>query len=217
MNETGHSANFQPFWKAGILYRRFFKTLIDRVLATVAIVILSPVIVLLAIAVRFLLGHPVLFRQKRIGLNDWPFMFLKFRTMTGEKDSNGKLLPDERRLTPFGNFLRSSSLDELPQLWNVVKGDMSLIGPRPLLPQYLERYSAFQRRRHEVKPGITGWAQTHGRNDTTWDLRLKQDVWYVDNVSPAVDLRILGLTLLKVFKREGISQGGHATMPEFRG
>ncbi len=199
------------------MYRRFFKTFIDRLLAIGGLLVLLPVICLLAVAVRLLLGRPVLFRQKRIGLNDRPFIFLKFRTMTDETDSEGKLLSDEQRLTSFGRFLRSSSLDEFPQLWNVVQGDMSLIGPRPLLPQYLERYSAFQRRRHEVKPGITGWAQTHGRNDTTWERRLKLDVWYVENLSPLVDLKILALTLLKVFKREGISQGGHATMPEFRG
>jgi sugar transferase EpsL len=202
---------------SGGLYRQFFKPFVDRLCAGAGIVVLSPIIGLVALGVRFLLGRPVLFRQVRPGLNGESFVFLKFRTMTDAKDPQGKLLPDNRRLTPFGRFLRSSSLDELPQLWNVVTGKMSLIGPRPLLPQYLARYSAFQRRRHEVQPGITGWAQTHGRNSITWERKFELDVWYVDNISFLVDLRILGLTLLKVFKREGISQGGHSTMPEFRG
>jgi sugar transferase EpsL len=199
------------------LYRRFFKAAIDRIVASAAAVVLSPLIFALAIVIRSRLGQPVLFRQTRIGLNEQSFEFLKFRTMTDERDELGELLPDERRLTSLGHFLRSTSLDELPQLWNVIRGEMSLIGPRPLLPQYLPRYSAFQRRRHEVKPGITGWAQIHGRNDISWERRFKLDVWYVENWSFSVDLRILMLTLLKVFKREGISQGGHATMPEFRG
>ena len=191
--------------------------MVDRVGAAIALVLLSPVISVVALGVRFLLGTPVLFRQLRPGLHGESFEFLKFRTMTDAKNPQGELLPDNQRLTPFGRFLRASSLDELPQLWNVVTGKMSLIGPRPLLPQYLPRYSAFQRRRHEVRPGITGWAQTHGRNSITWQRKFELDVWYVDNLSLLVDLKILGLTLLKVFKREGISQGGHATMPEFRG
>jgi len=199
------------------LYRRFFKTCIDRLAASIGLLAVSPILLALALLIRFRLGTPVLFRQERIGLNDIPFTFVKFRTMTDERDPDGKLLPDLQRLTPFGQFLRSSSLDELPQLWNVVRGEMSLVGPRPLLPQYLARYSAFQRRRHEVKPGITGWAQIHGRNDVSWEHRFERDVWYVDNRSFPVDLKILLLTMMKVFRREGISRGGHATMPEFRG
>ena len=199
------------------MYRRFFKTPIDWLLAVVGLLVLSPVILGLAIAVRILLGHPVLFRQKRIGLNDRPFLFVKFRSMTDHKDSSGKLLPDEQRLTPFGSFLRSSSLDELPQLWNVIKGDMSLIGPRPLLPQYLERYSAFQRRRHEVKPGITGLAQVKGRNTLAWDDKFQLDVQYVDNCSARLDAEIFVRTLLSIVKREGISQAGQATAAEFMG
>lgn len=199
------------------MYRRFFKAPVDWMLAAVGLLVLSPVILMLAIAVRILLGHPVLFRQKRIGLNDRPFLFVKFRSMTDQKDSSGKLLPDEQRLTPFGRFLRSSSLDELPQLWNVVKGDMSLIGPRPLLPQYLERYSAFQRRRHEVKPGITGLAQVKGRNALAWDDKFQLDVQYVDNCSARLDAEIFARTLLSIVKREGISQAGQATAAEFMG
>ena len=199
------------------MYRRFFKTCIDRLAASIGLLAVSPILLALALLIRFRLGTPVLFRQERIGLNDIPFTFVKFRTMTDERDPDGKLLPDLQRLTPFGQFLRSSSLDELPQLWNVVRGEMSLVGPRPLLPQYLARYSAFQRRRHEVKPGITGWAQIHGRNDVSWEHRFERDVWYVDNRSFPVDLKILLLTMMKVFRREGISRGGHATMPEFRG
>jgi lipopolysaccharide/colanic/teichoic acid biosynthesis glycosyltransferase len=199
------------------LYRRFLKSLIDRIAAAIALIALSPLMAIVAVLVGFRLGRPVLFRQKRIGVFDKPFTFLKFRTMTEEYGADGFLLPDESRLTSLGRFLRSSSLDELPQLWNILRGDMSLIGPRPLLPEYLPRYSPSQRRRHEMKPGITGWAQINGRNNTTWERRLEHDVWYVDHCSFAFDLKILTLTLLTVFKREGISQGGHATMPEFRG
>jgi sugar transferase EpsL len=199
------------------LYRRFFKTIADRLLAAVGLALLSPVVLLLAILIRLRLGRPVLFRQVRIGLRDKPFAFLKFRTMTDEKDSQGKLLPDHQRLTRLGHFLRGSSLDELPQLWNVVKGDMSLIGPRPLLPEYLSRYSAVQRRRHEVKPGITGLAQVKGRNSISWEDKFDLDVQYVDRCSAGFDLRILLMTLISVVRREGISQAGHATMPEFMG
>jgi lipopolysaccharide/colanic/teichoic acid biosynthesis glycosyltransferase len=189
----------------------------DRILALAGLVILLPVTVLLAILIRFRLGSPVVFRQERIGLNDRPFVFLKFRTMTQAYDSEGVLLPDENRLTPFGRFLRSRSLDELPQLWNVLRGEMSVIGPRPLLPEYLPRYSTFQRRRHEVKPGITGWAQVNGRNTLTWPQKFALDVWYVDHCSLILDLKILALTALKVVRREGISQQGHATAPVFQG
>lgn len=163
------------------------------------------------------MGTPVVFRQTRIGLNNEPFLFMKFRTMTGERGCDGKLLPDELRLTPFGQFLRSSSLDELPQLWNVVRGDMSLIGPRPLLPEYLPRYSAFQRRRHDAAPGITGWAQVKGRNELSWNEKFRLDVWYVEHRSLQLDLRILWMTVLAVAGKKGISQKGQATMTAFLG
>jgi lipopolysaccharide/colanic/teichoic acid biosynthesis glycosyltransferase len=161
------------------------------------------------------MGKPVLFRQLRIGHREKVFTFLKFRTMTDVRDQTGKLLADEQRLTALGRFLRRTSLDELPQLWNVLKGDMSLVGPRPLLPEYLPRYTAFQRRRHEVKPGITGWAQVNGRNALTWEQKFELDVWYVDNCSIKLDLEILWLTLVKVIRREGINAIGSATMPEY--
>lgn len=200
-----------------MLYRRFFKPALDRLLAAIGLIALSPVIVILAIVIAFRLGRPILFRQTRIGLNDRPFVFLKFRTMTGERDAAGQLLPDSRRLTSLGRFLRASSLDELPQLWNVLNGDMSLIGPRPLLPQYLPRYSPVQRRRHEVRPGITGLAQTMGRNSISWEKKFELDVQYVDGAGFAMDLRIAFHTLVAVLRRRGISQPGYATMPEFLG
>jgi sugar transferase EpsL len=200
-----------------MLYRRFFKNISDRLSAAVGLALLSPVVCLLALLIRLRLGRPVLFRQLRIGLRDKPFAFLKFRTMTDERDVNGSLLPDDRRLTHFGQFLRASSLDELPQLWNVVKGDMSLIGPRPLLPQYVPRYTAEQRRRHEVKPGITGLAQVKGRNSLTWEEKFALDVWYVDHCSLRLDVEIISMTVISVLRREGISRAGHATMPEFQG
>jgi lipopolysaccharide/colanic/teichoic acid biosynthesis glycosyltransferase len=180
-------------------------------------VILSPIVFALACVIRARLGKPVLFRQTRIGYAERPFTFLKFRTMTDARDSRGSLLPDAERLTALGRFLRTSSLDELPQLWNVLIGEMSLVGPRPLLPQYLTRYNTRQRRRHEAKPGITGWAQVHGRNALTWEEKFDFDVWYVEHSSLWLDVKILALTLLKVFRRDGISQQGHATMPEFTG
>ena len=193
------------------------KNIIDRSLAGIGLLILSPVILALACLIQMRLGKPVLFRQTRIGHGDKPFTFLKFRTMTDARDSRGILLPDEPRLTALGRFLRASSLDELPQLWNVLKGNMSLVGPRPLLPEYLARYNTHQRRRHEVKPGITGWAQVNGRNALTWEEKFDLDVWYVDHCSLWLDVKILWLTLLKVLHRDGISHDGHATMPEFMG
>lgn len=193
------------------------KNIIDRSIAAVGLLILSPIIFALACLIRMRLGKPVLFRQTRIGHRDRRFTFLKFRTMTDARDSVGMPLPDEQRLTALGRFLRGSSLDELPQMWNVLKGDMSLVGPRPLLPEYLSRYNAHQRRRHEVKPGITGWAQINGRNALPWGQRFDLDVWYVDHSTLALDTKILWRTLLKVMRREGISQQGHATMPEFTG
>ncbi len=194
-----------------------FKNLIDRSLAALGLIVLSPLVLALAWLILIRLGKPVLFRQIRIGRGEKPFTFLKFRTMTDACDSRGILLPDEQRLSAFGLLLRSSSVDELPQLWNVLKGDMSMVGPRPLLPEYVARYNAHQRRRHEVKPGITGWAQINGRNALTWEKKFDLDVWYVDHRSLWLDIKIFWLTLLKVWQRDGISQEGHATMQEFMG
>ena len=200
-----------------MLYRRIFKPVADWVLAAITLVILLPVMCTLAMAIRLRMGSPVVFRQIRIGLNDQPFGFLKFRTMTQQRDGEGRLLPDEQRLTAFGRLLRSSSLDEFPQLWNVLRGEMSLIGPRPLLPEYVPRYSPVQRRRHEVKPGITGWAQVKGRNSISWQQKFQLDVWYVDHCSLALDLSILLMTFAAVVARKGISRDGHATAPPFLG
>ena len=177
----------------------------------------SPLLVLLAVLIKLNMGSPVLFRQKRPGLHAVPFEMIKFRTMRNAGDAEGKLLDDAQRLTSLGQFLRTSSLDELPELWNVLKGDMSLVGPRPLLMEYLPLYSARQARRHEVRPGITGWAQVNGRNALSWAEKFDHDVWYVENQSFMVDLKILWLTVAAVFGRKGISSDGHATMPPFRG
>lgn len=193
------------------------KRFIDFCLTTVGLILISPLMLLLALLVRSRLGSPVLFRQYRPGLHGRPFIMFKFRTMTDNRDSSGTLFPDAKRMTPFGCFLRSSSLDELPELFNVLIGDMSLVGPRPLLMEYLPLYSVEQARRHEVKPGITGWAQVNGRNAITWEEKFRLDVWYVDNQSFLLDLRILWMTVRKVFKREGISQEGQATMEKFAG
>lgn len=193
------------------------KRLLDVVLSAAAIVIVTPVALLVALAVRFSLGSPVLFVQKRPGQYERPFLMYKFRTMLHAKDENGELLEDRERLTRLGRFLRSTSLDELPELWNVLKGDMSLVGPRPLLMEYLPLYSARQRRRHEVRPGITGLAQVSGRNALGWEDRLEIDVWYVENRTLWLDLKILLLTFWKVIKREGISAKGEATMSRFTG
>ncbi|MGF1936154.1 MAG: sugar transferase [Nostoc sp. ChiQUE02] len=198
---------------------RLIKSILDRFVAVIALLVLSPVILIIAIAIYFRMGYPVLFTQPRPGKNARIFNFYKFRTMTDERDAKGNLLPDEKRLTPFGEFLRQTSLDELPQLWNVLKGDMSLVGPRPLLVQYLDRYSLEQARRHNVKPGITGWAQINGRRllDGCWEEKFRLDIWYIDNWNLWLDLKILILTLFKVFKKENISQEGYATGEEFQG
>jgi len=198
-------------------YSGIVKRGIDCTGAVVALVVLSPLLVLIAMVSWLGLSSPILFRQQRPGLHGKPFTLYKFRTMTDARDTEGNLLPDADRLTAFGRFLRRTSLDELPELINVLKGDMSLVGPRPLLMQYLDRYTPEQARRHEVRPGITGWAQVNGRNAVSWEEKFRLDVWYVDNVSLWLDLKILFLTVWKVLKREGISQGGHATMPEFIG
>ena len=193
------------------------KRLLDFVVALLALVLLSPLLFLLAVWIRLTMGSPVLFRQTRPGLHGRPFTMYKFRTMTDARDAEGNLLPDDQRLTRFGRFLRSTSLDELPELINVLKGEMSLVGPRPLLMKYLDRYTPEQFRRHEVKPGITGWAQVNGRNAISWEEKFKLDVWYVDNWDLWLDLKILLMTLVKVFRREGIIHGSQATMPECRG
>lgn len=189
----------------------------DFITALCLLILFSPIMLVVAFLVSRKLGSPVLFSQVRPGLYDKPFRMIKFRTMTDTRDVNGELLPDSVRLTSFGKFLRASSLDELPELWNVLKGDMSLVGPRPLLVEYLLLYTPEQSRRHEVRPGITGWAQINGRNAITWEEKFKLDVWYVDNQSFWLDLKILFLTLKKVFVREGISAEGEATMPKFTG
>ena len=193
------------------------KRVFDLCFSLLAVLFLLPVLLVIACAIRFSLGNPILFRQERPGLSGRRFSLLKFRTMRDTRDACGKPLPDSERLTKLGRFLRSTSLDELPELINVVCGQMSLVGPRPLLPQYLERYTREQMRRHDVKPGITGWAQVNGRNALTWEEKFELDLWYVDHQSFWLDLRILARTVLQVLQRKGISQAGHATMPEFVG
>lgn len=201
----------------GGIYRRFVKRPMDFLLSFIAIIVLSPVFLIVAILVRTKLGSPVLFKQERPGLNEDIFMMYKFRTMTDERDGNGELLPDSIRLTKFGRLLRSTSLDELPELINIIKGDMSIIGPRPLLVQYLPLYNNHQKRRHEVRPGLSGLAQVSGRNAIGWEDKFNLDVEYVDNVSFIGDWTIIFLTLKKVFVREGISSETAATMEPFKG
>jgi len=193
------------------------KRILDVALCILLLAPASVLMLLVAIATLLRDGRPVLFSQERIGWLDRPFRLYKFRSMSNAVDAGGELLPDAARLTLWGRFLRASSLDELPQLWNVLRGDMSLVGPRPLPVRYLPRYSAQQRRRHLVRPGITGWAQVQGRNALTWDRKLDLDIWYVDYRSLGLDVKILWMTALKVIRRDGISQDGHATMPEFWG
>lgn len=193
------------------------KRLFDFIVAFCAVLTLLPVIVIVALLIRFKLGSPILFTQDRPGLNGDIFKMMKFRTMLDAKDKHGNLLPDHERMTKFGAFLRSTSLDELPGLFNVLKGDMSLVGPRPLLVQYLPLYSPEQARRHNVRPGITGWAQVNGRNAISWEDKFMLDVWYVDNQSFWLDIKILFLTVKKVFVREGISADGHVTIEPFKG
>ena len=195
----------------------FIKRCMDMVGSGLGLVIFSPILMVLAILIRIRMGRPVMFKQMRPGLHGKPFYMYKFRTMTNKKDEQGNLFSDEQRLTRLGRFLRSTSMDELPELFNVLKGDMSLVGPRPLLIQYLDRYTLEQARRHEVKPGITGWAQVNGRNAITWEEKFALDVWYVDNQSLWLDMRILAMTVVQVFRREGISAAGEATMTEFKG
>lgn len=189
----------------------------DIILSLLGLLLAAPVMVIVALVIRVRLGRPVYFRQMRPGGGGRPFLLLKFRTMTDERGRGGEILPDDKRLTRLGRYLRASSLDELPTLWNVVRGEMSLVGPRPLLMEYLDRYTPQQARRHNVRPGITGWAQINGRNALNWDERFSLDLWYVDHVSLRLDLTILWTTFWKVIMREGISADGYATMPEFKG
>lgn len=196
-----------------MICKRFF----DLIFVVPAMIIFLPLYAILAFSVKMFIGSPVFFSQYRPGYHGKPFKLYKFRTMTDERGMDGKLLPDAERLTGFGSFLRSTSLDELPEFYNVLKGEMSLVGPRPLMMQYLSRYSPEQARRHEVKPGITGWAQIHGRNALTWEEKFKLDVWYVDHRSLWLDVKVIFMTLWKIIEREGINQPGQATMEEFRG
>jgi sugar transferase EpsL len=193
------------------------KRVADAAVAALLLVVLGPLLLLTAVVVRLGLGSPVLFRQERVGLGGRAFVLLKFRTMTDARGPDGRLRADAERLTALGQWLRRLSVDELPQLWNVLRGDMSLVGPRPLLTSYLPRYSPLQMRRHEVRPGITGWAQVHGRNRLSWERKFELDVWYVDHTSPWLDLRVLLLTVARLLRPQGISQDGQATVEEFMG
>lgn len=196
---------------------KYIKRFFDIVSSLLAIIVLSPVLIISAFLVRIKLGSPILFKQERPGKDEKLFTLYKFRTMTDEKDENGELLSDEARLTKFGQFLRSTSIDELPELFNILKGDMSVIGPRPLLVRYLPRYDEHQKRRHEVRPGLSGWAQVNGRNTVTWEDKFNMDVEYVDNYSIVMDIKILIMTVINVLKRDGISSETSATMEEFMG
>lgn len=199
------------------MYKKYVKRILDVVLSTIALIMLSPVLLVIAILVRIKHGSPVIFKQDRPGKDEKVFKLYKFRTMTNEKDENGNLLPDEKRLTKFGKLLRSTSLDELPELINIIKGDMSIVGPRPLLVEYLPLYNEEQKHRHDVRPGLTGYAQVRGRNLVDWQSRFKLDVEYVNNVSFKMDVKVIIDTVRVVLKREGISQEGNATMEMFTG
>jgi lipopolysaccharide/colanic/teichoic acid biosynthesis glycosyltransferase len=197
--------------------RKHIKRFLDIIFGSILLIIFSPLLVVISLLVWWKLGSPIIFRHVRPGFLGHPFLLYKFRTMTNKKDKNGELLPNDRRITPFGEFLRKWSLDELPELWNVIKGDMNFVGPRPLLMEYLPLYTTEQMRRHEVKPGITGWAQVNGRNAISWEEKFAYDVWYVDNWSIGLDFKILWLTVKKVIKREGINADGYISMPKFKG
>lgn len=199
------------------MYPNLIKRLFDFLIALTALILLSPVLALVALLVRWRHGAPIVFSQLRPGLDGVPFRMFKFRTMTTERDDNGVLLPDVDRLTGFGRILRSTSLDELPELWNVLRGEMSIVGPRPLLMEYLPLYTPQQAHRHNVRPGITGWAQVNGRNAISWEEKFAFDVWYVNNLTFFLDLKIIAQTILKLVQRDGISQEGHATMEKFSG
>ena len=193
------------------------KRLFDIFSSIIGLLVLAPVVLIIAFLIQRKLGSPILFRQVRPGKDEKPFEMIKFRTMRDAIDKNGSPLPDSERVEPFGNFLRNSSLDEIPELWNVLKGEMSLVGPRPLLMEYLPLYSTEQARRHNVRPGITGWAQVNGRNAISWEEKFKYDVWYLENQSFWLDMKIIWMTIKKVMAREGISADDHATMPKFSG
>ena len=199
------------------MYQEHIKPLGDKFFALLSLVVFAPVLILVGILIYFKLGYPIFFRQKRPGRNEKIFSIYKFRTMTNQKDKSGDLLPDEQRLVGIGKLIRSTSLDELPQLFNVLKGEMSFVGPRPLLVEYLDLYNDEQKRRHNVKPGITGWAQVNGRNAISWKQKFNHDVWYVDHQSFSLDMKILWMTLLKVIKGSDISSGTSVTMEKFRG
>ncbi len=199
------------------LYNPFLKRVIDVTAAALGMLFLSPLLIGLAALVWMTMGKPVLYTQRRIGIHGRSFTIRKFRTMTNQRNRRGSVLADERRMNNFGRALRACSLDELPSLWNVLRGEMSLVGPRPLLPEYLTLYSEEQKHRHEIKPGITGWAQIHGRNTLSWEDKFQYDVWYVDHCSLWIDFQILLSTIAKVIQREGVSADGHATMPPFTG
>lgn len=199
------------------MYRHFFKRLLDFTLSLIAIIVLSPIYIIVAVLVRTKLGSPVIFCQERPGKDEKIFKMYKFRSMTSETDEEGNLLPDEVRLTSFGKKLRSTSLDELPELFNILKGDMSIVGPRPLLVKYLPRYNKFQKHRHDVRPGLTGWAQVNGRNTISWEDKFKYDVEYTEKYSFMMDVKILFMTVASVFKKEGISSETSVTMEEFMG
>lgn len=198
-------------------YEKYIKRPLDLLFSLIAVIILSPIMLMIAVLVKIKLGSPVIFKQYRPGLNEKIFSMYKFRTMTDELDENGELLPDEKRLTKFGKILRSTSLDELPELFNIIKGDCSISGPRPLLVDYLPRYSKEQHRRHEVRPGLTGYAQAYGRNSLSWNEKFEKDLYYVDNISLWLDIKIIFKTILVVFKREGITSESSVTMEEFMG
>ena len=197
------------------IYKKYLKRVVDLVTSLIFFICFFWLYILLALLVKLKLGSPVIFKQERPGLNEKIFTMYKFRTMTDEKDKNGNLLPDKDRLTKFGRFLRSTSLDEIPELWNVLKGEMSLVGPRPLLVSYLSKYNKYEKRRHEVRPGITGWAQINGRNNTTWADRFKNDIYYVKNLSFMLDIKIIIQTFLKVVRRKDINQSENVTMENF--
>lgn len=200
-----------------MIYRAIGKRIFDLVLVVPALLLFLPVYTILALLIQWQLGSPVLFQQQRPGLHGKPFTLYKFRTMTNTRNAQGNLLPDAERLTPFGNWLRKSSLDELPELWNILRGEMSLVGPRPLLMRYLERYSPEQMCRHELRPGLTGWAQINGRNALTWEQKFSLDLWYVRHLSFRLDMKIILFTLWKALSGEGVNAPGEATMPEFMG
>ena len=199
------------------MYKKYIKRILDFILSLIAIIVLSPILLITAILVRIKLGSPVIFKQKRPGKDEKIFTLYKFRTMTEEKDERGNLLPDSERLTKFGKFLRSTSIDELPELINILKGDMSIVGPRPLLVEYLELYNEEQKHRHDVRPGLTGLAQISGRNTITWEEKFEEDLQYIKKITLLGDIKIIFKTALKVFKREGISQEGNETMERFKG